>query len=172
MSDFLLRTERLILRPFSYEDVQFMFDLNSDPEVVRYTGNLSFKNIAEAKDLITNLIQQFTEKKMGRFVVTEVKSGERLGWCGLKWHESEQIVDLGYRFFRRHWGKGFASEASRVCLVYGFRELCLKKIAAHAMLENAASVRVLEKLNFKRTGPVNANGLNAEGFLLLRQDYE
>ena len=172
MEDFYLETLRFILRPFLYEDTRFMYELNLDPEVVRYTGNTSFHNEVEAKEIISNLIQQFESKKMGRFVVIEKVTGEKVGWCGLKWHENEKVVDLGYRFFRKDWGRGIASETSRVCLNYGFKELGLTKIVAHAMIENVASIRVLEKLGFSRIGPVNADGMNAEGFVLSVQDFE
>lgn len=152
-------------------DVAKMIALNTDEEVVRYTGDSAFKNEESAKEVVIQLIHQFSDKKMGRLVVENKATQEWLGWCGLKWHEDEQISDLGYRFFKRFWGSGFATEASHACLEYGFTNLGFSKIAAHAQLENYRSVRVLEKLKFKRTGPTVCGGLKAEGFLLLRGGY-
>ena len=53
------------------------------------------------------------------------------------------------RFFRRYWGRGYATEAARACLDYGFRILRLKRIVGRVMRENAASVRVLEKIGLE-----------------------
>lgn len=166
----MLTTERLSLRPFTLNDVQFMFDLNVDPEVVRYTGNSSFKNIEETREVVSSLIQQYTERKMGRFVVSDLKTRERLGWCGLKWLGNEEGIDLGYRFFRRFWGRGLATESSKACLNYGFHVLGLSKIVAHAMTENTASVRVLEKLGFKQTRKFIAEDHEVIGFELFKNE--
>ena len=166
MANFLLETERLGLRPFEIKDLSSFMELNTDPEVVRYTGDSAFQSEETAREVIASLTKQFHERKMGRFVVMELKSKTWLGWCGLKWHAKEGVADLGYRFFRGYWGKGYATEAARECLNYGFQTLNHSKIVAHAQLENRASVRVLEKLGFKRTGPTLCEGLHAEGFVL------
>ncbi|XXX73153.1 GNAT family N-acetyltransferase [Sorangium sp. So ce134] len=162
----VLSTERLSLRPHRPSDVPFMMQLNADPEVIRYTGDPAFASEDEARAVIARLARQFEAFRMGRFVVSDRKTGEKLGWCGLRWHEDEGLADLGYRFFRKHWGKGYATEAAAACVRYAFEELGLPRLVAHAMLENAASVRVLEKLGFRRTGPTVFKGLAAEGFVL------
>ncbi|WP_437874814.1 GNAT family N-acetyltransferase [Sorangium sp. So ce513] len=164
----VLSTERLGLRPHRPSDVPFMMDLNSDPEVIRYTGDPAFASEGEARAVVERLMHQFQAFRMGRFVVTHRQTGEKLGWCGLRWHEDIARADLGYRFFREHWGNGYASEAGAACVRYAFEELGLPGLVAHAMLENAASVRVLEKLGFRRTGPTVFKGLAAEGFELAR----
>jgi [ribosomal protein S5]-alanine N-acetyltransferase len=169
MSKILIKSGRLGLRPHSIEDVDFMIRLNSDPEVIRFTGDSSFNNTDEAKRVVLSLIQQYEAKRIGRFVVIDLLTGEKLGWCGLKWHDDKQVSDLGYRFFRHHWGKGYASEASRACLQYGFEELNYSRVIAHADLENIASVRVLEKLGF-----INLDLVTNEGFYtfeLTRESY-
>jgi ribosomal-protein-alanine N-acetyltransferase len=172
MTEFFLQTHRFRLRPFRSSDAQFMVELNSDPEVIRYTGDGPFDGEDAAKVVVQSLVRQYQERRMGRFLVLDLETGEKVGWCGLKWHPNEQEVDLGYRFFRRHWGKGIATETSLACLDYGFIELGLAKIVAHAEIENAASVRVLEKLGFQKSGPSKYPGLeDGEDFVLLREDY-
>ncbi|WP_437522079.1 GNAT family N-acetyltransferase [Sorangium sp. So ce726] len=165
--DALLLTERLSLRPHRLSDVLFMMELNSDPEVVRYTGDTAFACEDEARAVVARLARQFEDFRMGRFIVSDRKTGEKLGWCGLRWHDDLEVTDLGYRFFRKHWGKGYATEAAAACIRYAVEELRLSRLVAHAMLENVASVRVLEKLGFLRTGPTVFKGLVAEGFELL-----
>ncbi|WP_437605711.1 GNAT family N-acetyltransferase [Sorangium sp. So ce834] len=164
----VLVTERLSLRPHQPSDVPFMMQLNVDPEVIRYTGDSAFASEDEARAVIARLARQFEAFRMGRFIVSNRETGEKLGWCGLRWHEDLGLADLGYRFFRKHWGKGYATEAAAACLRYAFEDLGLPRLVAHAMLENAASVRVLEKLGFRRTGPTVFKGLAAEEFVLPR----
>ncbi|WP_437950145.1 GNAT family N-acetyltransferase [Sorangium sp. So ce296] len=164
----VLTTQRLSLRPHRPCDVPFMMQLNADPEVIRYTGDPAFASEDEARAVIARLAHQFEAFRMGRFVASDRETGEKLGWCGLRWHEELGVADLGYRFFRKHWGKGYATEAGAACIRYAFEELGLPSLVAHAMLENTASVRVLEKLGFRRTGPTVFKGLAAEEFVLPR----
>ncbi|MDC0677626.1 GNAT family N-acetyltransferase [Sorangium atrum] len=165
--DALLLTERLSLRPHRLADVRFMMELNSDPEVVRYTGDTAFACEDEARAVVARLARQFEDFRMGRLIVSDRTTGEKLGWCGLRWHDDLEVADLGYRFFRKHWGRGYATESAAACIRYAVEELRLPRLVAHAMLENAASVKVLEKLGFCRTGPTVFKGLVAEGFELL-----
>ncbi|WP_437893701.1 GNAT family N-acetyltransferase [Sorangium sp. So ce124] len=165
--DALLLTERLRLRPHRLADVRFMMELNSDPDVVRYTGDTAFGCEDEARAVVARLARQFDDFRMGRLIVSDRKTGEKLGWCGLRWHDDLEVADLGYRFFRKHWGKGYATESAAACIRYAAQELRLPRLVAHAMLENVASVKVLEKLGFCRTGPTVFKGLAAEGFELL-----
>ncbi|WP_437670276.1 GNAT family N-acetyltransferase [Sorangium sp. So ce131] len=166
--DAILSTERLNLRPHRLSDAPFMMQLNSDPEVVRYTGNAAFADEAEARAVVERLAKQYATWRMGRFVVLDRRTGEKLGWCGLRWWEETEVADLGYRFFRKHWGAGYATESSRACIRYAFEDLGLPRLIATVMPENAASIRVLEKLGFHRTGPASIEGMPALGFELRR----
>jgi ribosomal-protein-alanine N-acetyltransferase len=150
MDSFLL-TERLILAPHDESDLDFMVALNSDPEVNRFTGGGPLDS-TQALLIVHALQRQLGERHMARLVVLDRRGGERLGWCGLKWVEQEEVADLGYRFFQKWWGRGFATEASRACLRYGFEDLGLTRIIADADRRNARSTRVLEKLGFARRG--------------------
>jgi len=154
----LITTSRLLLRPHEESDVSFMVALNSDPEVVRYTGDVAFVGPSEAAAIIASLRRQFTERQLGRLVVINRADGERLGWCGLKWHEDEKGVDLGFRFFRAQWGKGYATEAGAACLRWLTDTTDIRDVFAHAMPENIGSVRVLEKLGFAAAGALLDDG--------------
>ena len=151
----MLESTRLIIRPAELEDAQNLFELNSDPDVVRYTGDASFNSMTEVQELIGNrMIQQFGQHKMSRFIVT-LKDNTFLGWCGLKYFPETDEVDLGYRFMKKHWGKGYATESSMACLKYGFEELNLKRIIAKAMPDNVASIKVMQKLGMTFRGYVH-----------------
>ena len=160
MAKYFISSKRLFLRPHHLDDAEFMVELNSDPEVIRYTGDLPFAHISEAKLIIQALLKQFEERQLGRLIVGDKNSGNPLGWCGLKWHNDEQGADLGFRFLRSEWGKGYATEAGKACLEWAEKEGTIPFIFARARLENIPSCRVLEKLGFKST-----NTIDSEGFI-------
>lgn len=163
-----LQTARLLLRPHAPGDAPFMVRLNADPACVRYTGDTAFGHVSEAEAVVAALQRQWAERRMGRFMVVERDTGEPVGWCGLKWHDDAQEVDLGYRFVQDRWGRGYATESSRACIAYAWGPLGLDRLVARAMPENGASVRVLEKLGFRFTGAEVDGGLDVHAFELLR----
>lgn len=143
-----LETERLIMRCMQPEDAEHMFDLNSDPDVIRYTGDKPFNNVEEALNLILNY-DQYSKYRMGRLNMFLKSTGEYIGWCGLKYHQDSGETDIGYRLKKSCWGYGYATESGKASLAYGFSDLGLPSIVGHALKENTASIRVLEKLGLK-----------------------
>jgi len=143
-----LSSERLYLKEMNIADAENMFLLNSDPEVIQYTGDVIFTSINDAFNLIKNY-DQYTKYKMGRLSLFEKTSGEYIGWCGLKFREELGKVDIGYRLLKKHWGKGYATESASVCLDYGFNTLNLEEIIGTVMLANTASLNVFKKLGMK-----------------------
>jgi RimJ/RimL family protein N-acetyltransferase len=144
----ILMTERLLLKEFELSDANEMFDLNSDTDVIKFTGDKPFKNIEEAQALITNY-DQYEKYKMGRWTVLAKQTNEYLGWCGLKYHEDVKEVDIGFRFHQKYWGRGYATESAAACLKYGFENLNLNRIIGRVLKENMASIKVLEKIGMK-----------------------
>ncbi|MCD6069039.1 MAG: N-acetyltransferase [Bacteroidetes bacterium] len=149
----ILEPPRLALREFTEEDAENAYLLNLDPEVVRYTGDGPFESIEAARIFLKNY-PDYKKHGYGRWAVIEKSSNEFLGWCGLKYIEELNEYDIGYRFFRKHWGKGFATESAKACLAYGFEKLQLPFVVGRAAKENTASIHVLEKigLNYHRAG--------------------
>ena len=149
MSDkqFIFKTERLLLREFNLSDIQKMFDLNSDPEVLLYTCDLAFVNLGEAKRFLQEY-NEYEKTGFGRWAVIHKLTGEFIGWCGLKFNE-EELIDVGFRFFKSEWGKGYATEAARGCLNYGFQDLGINEIVGRVAKGNFASIKVLKKLGMK-----------------------
>ena len=139
-----LQTPRLYLRQFLPEDANFLFEMNNEPDVIHYTGDVPFANEEGALRMIQSY-DQYEKYKMGRLMVILKESGEKLGWCGLKYFIEVDEVDLGYRFKKKNWGKGYATESSGVCLNYGFKELQLPFIKAIAKPENISSTNVMKK---------------------------
>jgi ribosomal-protein-alanine N-acetyltransferase len=144
----ILETSRLIMRQFAEEDAKLLFELNSDPDVTRYTGDGAYSNLEEVHNFIRNY-DQYEKYGQGRLNMFDKQTGEYIGWCGLKYLEKENYSDLGYRLLKRHWGKGFATEAAWESLNYGFNTLHLDKIVGTAMKENTPSIHIFRKLGMR-----------------------
>lgn len=145
-SDIILETPRLLLRKAIINDAPFFYELNSNPLVVQYTGDVAFKDLEAAKNIVFFLQKQYDENSYARLTVIEKSTQTSIGWCGLKYHPDTQETDIGYRFMQQHWGKGYATESALACINYGFETLNLTRIVANAMKENIASINVLQKL--------------------------
>lgn len=158
-----LETARLILRELTIDDVEGMFSLDSDDLVHTYLGANSIKSKAESLAQINFIRDQYIKNGIGRWAVIDKKTNEFLGWAGFKLITEEtnrhiNYYDLGYRFIRQHWGKGYATEVAKALLNYGFDVLKLKTIYAIADIENLASIKVLEKVGLKKIEIFDYNG--------------
>ncbi|SFN61264.1 Protein N-acetyltransferase, RimJ/RimL family [Paenimyroides ummariense] len=145
---FIIETERLFLREFILDDAEKFYQLNLNPNVIRYTGNAAFKSINEAKSFLENY-NDYKANGYGRWAAINKNNNEFLGWCGLKYGELENETDIGFRFFEEEWNKGYATESAVACLEYGFEVLKLNRIIGRAMEENKASIKVLEKIGLQ-----------------------
>ena len=147
-----ISTTRLVLREFAPEDAECFFHLNADPEVMKYTGDQPFDSVEAARSFISEY-DAYRKTGYGRWTVVLKETNEPIGWCGLRWHEDLGYVDLGFRIAQEHWNKGYASEAGRASLDWA-KENGIDRVAGRCMTENAASIRVLEKLGFSDWQPL------------------
>ena len=148
----ILKTERLLLRTFEPGEGALIYRLNENPEVTRYTGD-PVRDIAHGEEVLQQVIlPQYIRYGYGRWAVELIKTGEFIGWCGLKYMPERGEVDLGYRFFQSAWGKGYATEAAQATVRYGLEQAGLQRIVGRAMPGNRASIRVLEKCGMQFIG--------------------
>lgn len=148
----IIETDRLLLRTFTLDDAPLVYKLNLDPEVIRYTLD-PIRDIEHAKDVLEKtILPQYALYNHGRWAVHTKPGNEFIGWCGLKARPERNEIDLGFRFIKTAWGKGYATEAAYACIQYGFEKLHLQRIVGRAMPENIGSVRVLEKCGMTYTG--------------------
>ena len=140
----IIETQRLILRKFKVEDAPALHALNSDHLVMKYTGDLPFNDIEDAKQFVRNY-DHYNLHGYGRWSVILKSNKNFIGWCGLKKHDSG-YSDLGFRFSQEHWNKGYATESAKACIEYGFTKLQLNEIIGRVAQDNIASIKVLEKL--------------------------
>jgi [ribosomal protein S5]-alanine N-acetyltransferase len=153
----VIETERLLLRTFTVEDAQLIYELNQDPEVIRFTGD-PVRDLVHANEILEQVIlPQYALYNYGRWAVHvktqfDQENNGFIGWCGLKNRPERNEIDLGYRFMKKSWGKGYATEAAFACLDFGFKKLQIKRIVGRAMPQNTASLKVMEKCGMKYIG--------------------
>jgi len=148
-----IETQRLIIRELRPEDAESMFEMDSDPEVHKYLGNKPNTDVAQIREVIAYVRQQYADNGIGRWAVTLKDTGEFIGWTGYKLMKETVNghtghYDFGYRHIRKHWRKGYAYEAAKAALDYGIDILGFKDIYAMTDVNNAGSRRILEKLGF------------------------
>ncbi|HYF16022.1 MAG TPA: GNAT family N-acetyltransferase [Phycisphaerales bacterium] len=153
-------TDRLILRAMNTDDAEAFFALNSNPEVMRLTGEPPLRSIEEARAAIESY-PDFETVGFGRWGCELKTSRSIIGFCGLKRLEELDLVDVGFRFTPEHWGRGLATEACAASITFGFEVLNLRKIVGLALPDNAASIRVLTKCGMRRNGTVSYDGHTA-----------
>ena len=167
----IIETERLILRRFESGEGQLIYTLNEDPEVTRYTGD-PVRDLAHANEVLDQVIlPQYALYNHGRWAVHTKPGMEFIGWCGLKYRPERDEVDLGYRFIKTAWGKGYASEAAMASINYGFEKLGLRRIVGRAMPDNIASIKVLEKCGMRYVGEEVVDEHPAKTYEISRSNY-
>ena len=148
-------TERLYLRNILPQDEQDLFEMDSDPEVHRFLENKPVTSIGQIREVIAMLTRQYEENGIARWAVIDKNTHECLGWAGLKYFGEKgmnghtHFYEHGYRFKQKHWGKGYATEASRAVLDYAFKHLGTDRIYAITDINNLNSQKVLKKLGFR-----------------------
>jgi 3-dehydroquinate dehydratase/shikimate dehydrogenase len=150
----VLKTQRLILRPWTDEDFEPFARLNADPRVMQYYPNILTRI---ESDHTAQIIKKMIEDEgWGRWAVSLHGSNEFIGTIGLYRLDTETFptsfspaVAIGWRICVEHWGKGYATEGAKAALEYGFSKLQLEEIVATCAVENASSRNVMEKIGMK-----------------------
>ena len=152
----ILETERLLLREYVKDDAQAFFELNTDPQVLRFVPDKPLLSVEQARQiLIDHPIADYRTRGFGRCACILKSTGENIGFAGLKYLADLEEVDVAYRLMPAHWGSGLATEAARASVQFGFSHLGMKQIIGLAMPENVASIRVLEKAGLRHAGTVS-----------------
>ncbi|MDA8896246.1 GNAT family N-acetyltransferase [Bacteroidia bacterium] len=164
-----IETPRLLLRPFTLDDIKASYEMNLDQEISKYTGDGGVISYEEMEKRIKDVISgNYKKYGYGRFAV-ELKGVDAfIGFAGLKYLPEYGVTDLGYRFKKKYWGQGIATEAGKASIEYGFNCLNLSELKAYAMRENKASVHVLSKLGFIYEIDLTEDDLTYQQFTLTR----
>jgi RimJ/RimL family protein N-acetyltransferase len=142
-----LETDRLLLRPLTMADLDEFMTMHSAPEVARTMGHYS---AAGAADRIERNEREWREYGYGLMSLVERETGRFLGRSGLKYWSQFDETEVGWVLHPDFWGRGFATEAARACLDWGFGTLDVPYITAMIVPDNIRSLRVAERLGMVR----------------------
>ena len=147
-----LTTDRLLLRPVTIEDLEFIYTLFAAPETNIYSGYDDLKTIEEAKDMYETYLKPGFPTHF-RLLIEYKDPKTPLGTLGLYlYSKKNRRAELGYDLAKDHWGNSYMTEAVSEVLRYGFTELELNRIEATVDTRNTRSIRLLERMGFKREG--------------------
>lgn len=144
-----LETARVRLRALKIEDAPALNIVNRHPEVMRFIGPIEQTVETTERYLQRGPLADYANYGFGRHACIDKASNQLIGFCGLKYLPDLNEVDIGYRFLPQYWGKGLASETSKVFMQHAQKVIGLKRIIGLALPENAGSINVLKKLGMR-----------------------
>jgi RimJ/RimL family protein N-acetyltransferase len=149
---YIFKSERLGFRNWKQTDIDNMFEINSDKDVMQFFP--SFPTKEQTAEFIERMNTQFLSSKFCYFAVDKLESNEFIGFIGLSMQTYDAkftpCVDIGWRIKSSEWSKGFATEGAKKCLFYAFNTLKIEKIYSVAPKINTKSEHIMKKIGMKK----------------------
>ena len=152
--DWYLETERLQLRAINNTDGERLWELNGDPEVMRYldAAQTTFEATQKTLPIIVSVNEEY-QNRLGIFAAFLRGNQEYIGWFILRpdreVRKDLQNLEIGYRLKKSAWGKGYGTEASLALLQKAQKDFQARRVYATAMRDNQASRHIMEKIGLK-----------------------
>lgn len=147
----VIATPRLHLRRFIPADLDAIWAVERDPEVMRYVGK-GARTREESQTRLEAAMSHWERHGFGMMAVVHIQDNRLIGRAGLCFLDDTPEIEVGYVLDKPYWGQGLATEAAGACVRYGFEVLGLQRIVAIARPENEASRHVMTKLGMKQEG--------------------
>ena len=143
----ICETPRLILRKITSEDAESLLQILGDPEVMRFSIS-GADDESGVRKFIDATLKRYERDGTAQWAVIEKQTQAFIGECGIavQMIDGQKEYEIGYRFNRKYWRKGFASEAAIACRDYGFHQLGQKRLISIIEKENIASIGVAKKV--------------------------
>ncbi|MEX0750336.1 MAG: GNAT family protein [Dehalococcoidia bacterium] len=155
-----IRTDRLILREITLDDWPAVLAYQRDPQYLRYyawTEDRSEDDVRAFVKMLADLQHQQPRRKF-QLAITLPGDDALIGNCGIRRKDGKDFeADIGYELSPAHWGRGYATEAARAMVAYGFEELKMHRVSSWCIADNVASARVLEKAGLRPEGRLRLN---------------
>lgn len=149
----ILETDRLILRKFEDKDKEDLYEYCSDPENLIYINLEPYTSTEQAMDRIDYLKAKYAEDDVACWAIEVKENSKMIGSIDfIEFGDKDNKAEIGYLINRKYWNNGYATEATKKLIEYGFENLGLIRIQAKCAVENIASARVMEKSNMKFEG--------------------
>jgi ribosomal-protein-alanine N-acetyltransferase len=174
-----LETERLILRRFTIEDAEDVYNnWTGDSEVSKYMRWEHHRNIEETKLKIKDWLLRYKNNNFYQWAITFKDTDEPVGAIGLfVVNETDLCGDFGYSISRKYWGQGIATEALKAVLKLAFETVGFNRIESYHSTKNPASGKVMQKAGMKFEGLARQKYKSNVGFedsnlySILKEDY-
>lgn len=158
----IIPTERLILRKFCEEDLDTLFFILADEEVMRFSLNGPLKNKEQAKDYFhKRILEHYVQYSYGLYAAINKTDNHLMGFIGLisQCIENEPKTELAYRLLPRYWGQGLATEAALAVCEYAFSQLDIKELISIIDPKNIRSLKVAERVGMKYAKEVSFHNI-------------
>ena len=146
-------TERLIIKPTTLEDAEFIYDLMNMPKWLKFIGDRNINSIKDAAEYIQNkMLSQLERLGFSNNTIITKEKGLKIGTCGLYEREGKEGFDIGFAFLPEFERMGYAHEAANKLIEVAFNELGITTINAYTLADNYSSQRLLTKLGMACIG--------------------
>jgi ribosomal-protein-alanine N-acetyltransferase len=146
-----IKTANLNLRAFSEKDIDDMHHILMGENVLQYFPNSSSPSREQVGKMIRNLLKHWDEHEYGLWAIESRPEGKLMGRCGLQYLPATNEVEVDFILGTQFWGQGYATQAGKASLKYGFENLGLNIIVGIVHTDNFVSQRVLEKIGMRFT---------------------
>ena len=151
-------TERLQFSFITERDAELLYQLDNDPEVMKYLTSGRTSSREQVIEVFLPRLNQYADQSLGHglWLVSDKVSNEPFGWVLVRpmdfFSDAPQLtnLELGWRFFRKHWGKGIATEAAKSVMETLVQQRAIKQFSATALVENTASITIMKKLGMNK----------------------
>ncbi len=148
-----LETERVLLRKFTIDDANDMFEYSSVPDVSDFVPWEPHKTIEDSYGFINYILKQYEDSKLAPWAIVLKENQKVIGTIDfVAWFPQHHRAEIGFILSKEYWGKGLILEAATKVIEFGFDKMSLNKINAPCMVENVQSARVLQKLGMTLEG--------------------
>lgn len=160
----ILESDCIRLRGIEENDIERLYALFSNPQVMRYWSRGPMTNRQEAIDYANTIIEGFATRNVLNWIIADLESDQMIGTCTLyEINPQHARAGLGYALMPEYWGKGLAHDAASLAISYGFLELGLHRIEADTEPNNLRSNKVLERFGFQREGLLRERFFHPDG---------
>jgi RimJ/RimL family protein N-acetyltransferase len=166
-----LETERLTLRALREDDVPAMFDLLQDPDVVRYVGDRHVPTLQETWRYVAGWLGHWVLRGYGQWAIEERGSGRLVGRAGIINPADWPGAEVGYLLGREWWGRGYATEAARAAMDWGFERVGFDELLSLIDPANHASIAVATRLGEALRGEVELMGHHVLVYGIRRDEW-
>lgn len=165
-------TDRLILKPTSEEDAEFILELLNSPKWLKNIGDRNINSVELARDYIkTKSMAQYERLGYSNYTIVRKSDNVKIGTCGLYDREGLEGIDVGFALLPEYEKLGYAYESANKLIEAAFTDFAISELIAITLIENISSQKLLEKLGLRLQGTIKLPD-DEEELLLYKITFE